>query len=140
MRKKINFVKNKNRMYKLLFLSFILLVISLLGMGISLVSFFEYFLLEDKVTLSLPKLLTFFSVPFCFFFSYLFFISARERKVRLNNKILVTLSVIMLSGILFSIPFSLYIDFHLTSLGYVKCHKKSFKSAGEYVKSKDMCK
>lgn len=140
MRKIMSFVKNKNRNNKLLFLSFVLLIISLLGVGVSFVSFFEYFLLEDRITLSFPKLLTLFSVPFCFFFSYLFFISACGRKKCINSRVLVTLSVITLSGVLFSIPFSLYVDFHLTSLGYVKCHKKSFKSTGEYVKSKDMCK
>ncbi|MEY1634657.1 DUF1240 domain-containing protein [Morganella morganii] len=82
-----------------------------------------------------------FCFPFLSWLSYLIFMVAyRKRKLKVNNKITNSLAVIAMFGIVFSFVFSFYVEYDLTSRGYVKCYKKSIHAPTKYVISKNMCK
>ncbi|WP_240182757.1 DUF1240 domain-containing protein [Morganella morganii] len=59
--------------------------------------------------------------------------------MRINNIITNSLAAITIFGIIFSFFFSFYVEYDLTSRGYVKCHKKSIHAPAKYIISKDMC-
>ncbi|MET4881817.1 DUF1240 domain-containing protein [Morganella morganii] len=71
--------------------------------------------------------------------SLTFIIAYRKKKIKVNNKITNSLAAIAIFGIVFSFIFSFYVEYDLTSRGYVKCYKKSIHTPTKYVISKDMC-
>ncbi|MEM8116157.1 DUF1240 domain-containing protein, partial [Morganella morganii] len=96
---------------------------------------------SDIISFSFVVGFLIFCFPFLSWLSYLIFMVAyRKRKLKVNNKITNSLAVIAMFGIVFSFVFSFYVEYDLTSRGYVKCYKKSIHAPTKYVISKDMCK
>lgn len=126
---------------KMYFVAAILLFFVALGAYGSITSYIEYFLKSETVSFSFQVGVIIFGVPFLARGAYFLFICGyRKTKQKANNKINNACVAIMIFGIVFSFVFSFYVEYDLTSRGYVKCYKKSMLAPTEYVISKDMCK
>ncbi len=126
---------------KMYFISAILFFFIAIGVYGSASGYVEYFFKADIISFSFVVGFLIFCFPFLSWLSYLIFMVAyRKRKLKVNNKITNSLAVIAMFGIVFSFVFSFYVEYDLTSRGYVKCYKKSIHAPTKYVISKDMCK
>jgi len=131
---------------KVYFVSAMFFFIGVFGAYGSLKSYIDYFIKNDIISFSFPLGIFIFSLPLFLWLSYLMIISGyRKQKGKLkwkakpNNKITNSLAAIAIFGIVFSFFFSFYVEYDLTSRGYVKCHKKSIHAPTKYIISKDMC-
>ncbi|HEI8572442.1 TPA: DUF1240 domain-containing protein [Morganella morganii] len=123
------------------FISAILFFFIAIGVYDSASGYVEYFFKSDIISFSFVVGFLIFCFPFLSWLSYLIFMVAyKKRKLKVNNKITNSLAVIAMFGIVFSFVFSFYVEYDLTSRGYVKCYKKSIHAPTKYVISKDMCK
>lgn len=126
---------------KMYFISAILFFFIAIGVYGSASGYVEYFFKSDIISFSFVVGFLIFCFPFLSWLSYLIFMVAyKKRKLKVNNKITNSLAVIAMFGIVFSFVFSFYVEYDLTSRGYVKCYKKSIHAPTKYVISKDMCK
>ncbi len=126
---------------KMYFISAMIFFFAAFGAYGSLRSYIEYFIKSDIISFSFSMGLLIFAFPFLMRLSYLMFmIGYRKCKLKVNNKITNSLAVIAIFGIVFGFVFSFYVEYDLTSHGYVKCHKTSIHAPTKYVISKDMCK
>lgn len=126
---------------KMYLASSIILFFTAIGVYISASGYIEYFLKSDIISFSFVVGFLIFCFPLLAWLSYLMImIGYRKAQVKVNNKITNSLVVIAISGIVFSFFFSFYVEYDLTSRGYVKCHKKSIHAPTKYIISKDMCK
>ncbi len=125
---------------KMYFVSAILLFIVVVSAYFSIKSYIEYFLEFDRISFSFQTCVIIFGVPFLARGAYFIFISGyRKSKQSPNGKITNICVFLIAFGIVFSLIFSFYVEYDLTSRGYVKCHKKSIHAPTTYVISKDMC-
>ncbi|HHQ6612305.1 DUF1240 domain-containing protein [Morganella morganii] len=110
----------------------------------SIRGYVNYFLKSDIISFSFPLGLIVFFSPLLSWFLYLAIALAYTKgklktNKRLNKKITNSLTAIAIFGFVFSFIFSFYVEYDLTSRGYVKCHKKSIHAPTKYIISKDMC-
>lgn len=125
---------------KMYFISAILIFFVVIGVYGSASGYVEYFFKTDIISFSFVVGFLIFCFPLLLWLSYLIFMVAyRKRKLKVNNKITNYLAVIAMFGIVFSFVFSFYVEYDLTSHGYVKCHRISIHAPTKYVISKDMC-
>jgi len=125
---------------KMYFVSAILFCSIAIGVYGSVSSYIDYFFKNDIISFSFVVGFLIFCFPFLSWLSSLTFIIAyRKKKIKVNNKITNSLAAIAIFGIVFSFIFSFYVEYDLTSRGYVKCYKKSIHAPTKYVISKDMC-
>ncbi|MET4860652.1 DUF1240 domain-containing protein [Morganella morganii] len=111
-----------------------------IGLYFSVSGYVNYILKSDIISFSFVVGFLIFCFPFLSWLSSLTFIIAyRKKKIKVNNKITNSLAAIAIFGIVFSFIFSFYVEYDLTSRGYVKCYKKSIHTPTKYVISKDMC-
>ncbi|HAT1528265.1 TPA: DUF1240 domain-containing protein [Morganella morganii] len=117
-----------------------------IGIYVSVSSYINYFLKSDIISYSFPLGLIIFSVPLLVWVSYwMIVIGYRKQKgtfkraMKINKKITNSLAMMSIFGIILSFFFSFYVEYDLTSRGYVKCHKKSIHAPTKYIISKDMC-
>jgi len=131
---------------KMYLVSAILIFAIAIGSYDSVSSYANYFLKSDIILFSFLLGLLIFASPLIAWSSYLLIIvgyrkqkNKLKEKVKINNKVMSSLAVIAILGFVFSFFFSFYVEYDLTSQGYVKCHKKSIHAPTKYVISKDMC-
>ena len=126
---------------KMYFVSAILFFIVVIGAYFSITSYIEYFLKSEMISFSFQTGVVIFGVPFLARGAYFIFICGyRKSKQNPNSKITNLCVFLIAFGIIFSLIFSFYVEYDLTSRGYVKCHKTSIHAPTKYVISKDMCK
>lgn len=126
---------------KMYFISLVFFIISIFGLYISIMAYRSYFLMGNIVSFSFPYASFILGWPLLLSFSFITFMCGYQKKTQhVNQKLSGLFSVIAISGIIFSLIFSFYIEYNLTSRGYVKCYKKSILAPTEYVISKDMCR
>lgn len=116
------------------------------GAYFSLRGYINYFLKSDIISFSFPLGYIIFGCPLLTWAScWMIIIGYRKQKgtlkekVKNNNRLMNSLVAIAIFGIVFSFIFSFYVEYDLTSQGYVKCHKKSIHAPTKYIISKDMC-
>ncbi|HDF2342645.1 TPA: DUF1240 domain-containing protein [Morganella morganii] len=68
-----------------------------------------------------------------------FYVWSSKKTQNVNWKLFNLFGAFAIFGIIFSFSFSFYVEYDLTSSGYVKCYKKSIHAPTKYVISKDMC-
>lgn len=126
--------------------SAIIIFFLLIGIYVSANGYINYFLKSNVISYSFPLGLIAFFVPLLSWASYwMIVIGYRKQKgkfeikMKINKKIMNSLTAIAIFGFVFSFFFSFYVEYDLTSRGYVKCHKKSIHAPTKYVISKDMC-
>ncbi len=125
---------------KMYFISLIFLIIAVFGLYISTMAYRSYFLMDNMVSFSFPYASFILGWPLLLSFSFITFMCGYQKKTQhVNQKLSGFFSVIAISGIIFSFIFSFYVEYNLTSQGYVKCYKKSMLAPTKYVISKDMC-
>lgn len=125
---------------KMYFISLIFFIIAIFGLYISTMAYRSYFLMGNVVTFSFPYASFILGWPLLIIFSFTTFMCGYQKKTqRINRKLSNLFSVFAILGIVFSFVFSFYVEYDLTSRGYVKCYKKSLLAPTEYVISKDMC-
>lgn len=125
---------------KMYFISLLILAAAVFEFYISTMVYRSYFLIEDVVYFSFPYESFILSWPLLLNLSFLTFMGGYAKKTQnINWFISNCFGVIAIFGLIFSLVFSFYVEYDLTSRGYVKCHKKSLHAPTEYVVSKDMC-
>lgn len=125
---------------KMYFISLIFFIIAFFGLYISIMAYGSYFLMGDMVTFSFPYASFILSWPLLIGFSFVTFMCGRQKKTQnVNWKLFNLFGAFAIFGIIFSFSFSFYVEYDLTSSGYVKCYKKSIHAPTKYVISKDMC-
>jgi len=117
-----------------------------IGIYASVSGYINYFLKSNIISYSFPLGLIAFFVPLLTWASYWMIVigyrkqkGTFEMKMKINKKITNSLTAIAIFGFVFSFIFSFYVEYDLTSRGYVKCHKKSVYAPTKYIISKDMC-
>lgn len=130
---------------KMYLASAIILLPMAIVLCMSVSGYINYFLKSDIISFSFPLGFAIFFVPLLTWFSYWMIVFGyRKGKVKvnkkLNNKISNLFAIIAIFGVVFSFIFSFYVEYDLTSRGYVKCHKTSIYAPTKYIISKDMCK
>ncbi|MET4905956.1 DUF1240 domain-containing protein [Morganella morganii] len=135
---------NEIKPVKIYLISAVMFFFMFIGLYFSVSGYVNYILKSDIISFSFTLGLIVFFSPLLAWFLYLAIALAYTKgklktNKKLNKKITNSLTAIAIFGFVFSFIFSFYVEYDLTSRGYVKCHKKSIHAPTKYIISKDMC-
>jgi FtsH-binding integral membrane protein len=106
----------------------------------SLSGYLAFFRLSDVVEFSWKVGGMIFFSPLIFYFSYMaFYVSFKNKPIRVNNKLGGSLAFLVLIGVIIGLLSSIYIDHNLRARGYEICAKSSWMLPGVYVKDIKLC-
>ncbi len=106
----------------------------------SLSGYLAFFRLSDIVEFSWKVGVMIFFAPLIFYFSYMiFYVSIKNKPIRVNSKLANSLVVLAMIGAVISLFFSFYVSYSLKENGYKTCPSKSWNAPTEYVRDMKLC-
>ncbi|MDC9605457.1 DUF1240 domain-containing protein [Xenorhabdus griffiniae] len=99
------------------------------------------FYVRDEINFSWKSIAILSGFPlFIYMFSCAFYYTITSKIMKLNNKLIKTLTIIFFIFLFLSFPLSWYLDSKLKEEGYIVCEKMSVGALNKYVKYPEMCR
>ncbi|MBL5861218.1 DUF1240 domain-containing protein [Serratia fonticola] len=118
----------------------LLLCLACVACWFSFSGYVAFFTLSEVVEFSWKTGVMMFFAPLILYFSYMmFYVTIKNKPIRVNNKLANSLVALAMIGAVISLFSSIFIERGLKARGYEICAKTSWMLPNEYVKDIKLC-